>query len=121
MVKSAYLLSKRPEFFGEFRDYLMQLKYSKCGEADNSIKLTADDGAYFLFYDRLDGGIFEECEIPRSAKSQGYRYGFLVECRSEVIFCDIVRSSPPGLDLLVCDSDGKLFKPSELSPETITL
>lgn len=120
-MKSAYLLSKSPAFFREFGNHLMQLDYENCAEASNSLKLTTDSGAYFLFYDRLDGGFFEKHEIPPDAESQGYCYAFLVECRSEVLFCEIVRSSPPDLDLLVCDSDGELYRPNEVSPESIVL
>lgn len=120
-MKGAYLLSKDPAFYEGFTKYLKQLGYHHHGEAKSSIKLTTDNNLYFLFYDRLAGGFFERYEIPLDARSQGYCYGFLVECRSEVLFCEIVSSSPPELDLLVCDSDGALYRPNEVSPESIVL
>jgi hypothetical protein len=75
-----------------------------------------------MFYDRSDEpSSFEEHEIPRKARDLGYCFGYMVECRSESLFCDLVGSAPFDIDILVCDSDGKLFRPRELRPENISL
>lgn len=119
-MKGAYLLSKNAAFFAEFERHLRHFEY-QVDVADNSLKLTLDNGRYLLFYDCLDGKPFEEHEFPSEASLQGYSYAFLVECRSEELFCTIVGSSPPNLDFLVCDSDGQLYLPNELSPDTVVL
>jgi len=119
-MKGAYLLSKNAPFFADYGRYLRQFEH-RLDVANNSLKLTLDDGRYFLFYDCLDGQPFEEHEFPSDARSQGYRYAYLVECRSEELFCEIVGSSPPDLDVLVCDSDGQLYRPNELSPSSVVL
>ncbi len=119
-MKGAFLLSKSGEFFSKYGRYLSQLEH-KLDEADNSLRLTLEDGRYFLFYDCLDGKPFEEDEFPPDARAQGYRFAFLVECRCEELFCAIVEASPPNFDFLVCDSDGQLYRPNELSPDSIVL
>lgn len=119
-MKSACLLAKTPEFFADFAHYLKSLP-GDYQEHINSVKLTLDSNSYFMFYNLLDDGFYEAYEMPPDAISEGYRYSFLVECRSEVDFCRIVGSSPPNLDLLVCDSNGVLYRPNELSPNSIIL
>ncbi len=126
-MKGAILLAKDPGFFAEYRRYLMQFKHEPDGannEPDgpnNSCKVTRHDGMYFMFYDNLDGEPYKENEFPSEARSQGYIYAFLVECRSEELFCEIVGASPPSLDFLVCDSDERLCRPNQLSPDTLSL
>lgn len=119
-MKGAFLLSKNAGFFAEYGQYLRQLPY-KLDVADNSLKLTLDSSRYFLFHDCLDGKPIDEDEFPSEASLQGYRYAFLVECRSEQMFCDIVGACPPDLDFLVCDSNGQLYRHNELSPGSVVL
>ena len=119
-MKSVYLLAKTPSFFDVFNRYLTGLGYDY-DEADNSVKLKFDGGLYFMFYDRIEGCFFEKHEIPSEAHAQGFRFAFLVECRSEELVCDIVGSFPDRSTLLICDSNEALFTPEELSPEKLML
>ena len=119
-MRNAYLLSSDSAMYAEFTRYLRKLTH-KLDEVENSIKITTDDNTYFMLYNRHDGNFFEEHELPSEAMLQGYRFAFLVECRSEKLFCEIVGASPPSLGLLVCDSDARLYRPDELSPDSIGL
>lgn len=60
-------------------------------------------------------------EIPDVAFSAGYRFGYLVECRSESMFCDLIGSIPSDIDVVVCDRDGVVYAPTELRPDSLVL
>ena len=109
-------------FFRSFAERLKQLQHP-FGVADNSIRLCPDGTYPFTFYDRLaEDNFFESHEIPTRLKEQGYLFGFLAECRSETLFCDIMNSvADDELDILIMDSDEQLFRPGQVDPKTIVL
>lgn len=120
-MKGAVILSKDFDFFHAFVGSVYKAGLP-CILAENSIKIIFDNGAYILVYDRTDAGdIFNEFDIPPEAKFSGYNYAFLVECRSEEVFCNVFGDTSLRLDMLICDGNGVLYRPNELSPETIVL
>jgi len=120
-MKGAYILAQDTEIFAPFVDYLKRLELP-FDEADNSIRLYGKGSHSFTFYDRMsERNYFEDHEIPLELKEQGFRYGFLVECRSEALFCEIVNSLPDDFNILVFDGDGELFRPGQLTPDTLIL
>lgn len=126
-MKSALLLSKTEEFCEGFMRYLRQLRSqtssgdSTAYSSQNSVKVALDEKTYFMFYSNISGDKLDDDEIPPEITSQGYCYSFLVECRSEVLFCEIVKSAPSELEFLVFDTNGVIFRPTEVTPEAIFL
>ncbi len=120
-MKSAYLLAKDICFFKAFSDHLKSLGYDYV-DANNSVRLNPTSGPSFTFYDRIEGArFFEDHELPVAASEKGYNYGYLVECRDEAFFCEIVRSATNTIDMVVCDSDGEIYRPDQLNPRTLIL
>lgn len=120
-MKGALILSKSPDFFKEFLRSIDEAGIDYLA-ADNSIKIFPDINPYLIIYDQIGkSGTSDDDELPDEALSEGYKYSFLVECRSEELFTEIFRSSSLSLDILIHDSDGNLFKPSELSADRIVL
>lgn len=119
-MRGATILSKDPGFFDKCVHALSQLNYN-VDIASNSIRLIDCNGAYFLFYDNITGIPWEEDDIPPETLSQGYRHGFLVDCRSEELFCKVIRALPLSLDMLICDADDNLYRQNEVLPESIEL
>jgi hypothetical protein len=120
-MKSAYLLAKNTGFFKAFSDHLKNLGYEYV-DANNSVRLNPTSDPSFTFYDRVEGArFFEDHELPVAASEKGYNYGYLVECRDESYFCEIVGSAPNTIDFVVCDSDGEVYRPEQLDPRTLKL
>lgn len=121
-MKGATLLAKTEKLFEPLAGHLQSLGYSYVGGNEGSIVLDPDREYRFTLYDRpAKPSVFEECEIPEKALRMGYRFGYMVECRSEALFCDVLIRTPPETDIMICDSDGNLFRPNELSPASIRL
>lgn len=121
-MKSAMLLAKNAQLFEAFASYLQGLDFPFVADTKGSVCLHPNGEYKFLFYNRRENpSFFEQYEIPEEAARQGYRYGYLAECRSEQLFCDVVQGTPLEIDILVCDSNSNLFKPSELRPDLIVL
>lgn len=125
-MKGAALLAKHDQFFTEFSEFLKGLGYRYAHDEKSIVLLTDNKMNYFAFSDRpKEPSILERCEIPSQALEAGYRFGYLVDCRSESLFCDIVRAVPPTIDVLVFDNNlddnAALQKPSELNPDTLSL
>ena len=119
-MKGATLLSKSKDAFREISLYLQSLNYPNSGGDQHSIVLDPQGEFPFYFYNRSEGSLFlERFEIPAAAVKAGYLYGYSVECRSESIFCAVLRGLPA--DVLICDSNEKLFMPSELDAESLSL
>jgi len=120
-MKGAVILSKDVSFFAAFANEIGRTKMEHI-LADRSIRILSQDGNYLIVYDRTDeGDIFNEYDVPNEAASKGYVYAYLAECRSEKMFCDVLSSEDLSVDMLICDGDGTLYSPSDLSPETIVL
>jgi len=121
-MKGASLIAKKPDLFPQLVRYLRTLKYSSIGGDFNAIRVAAESGDYFTLYDRNDKqSVFDRYEIPQDAIEQGYRFGYMVECRSETLFCDLLKSAPEELGFIVSDGDGVLFATHELNPDTLSL
>lgn len=120
-MRGAYLLAKDSGFFHGFSSFLKTLGYSY-DEAANSVPLNASGRSYFAFYERMENAsYFEDNEIPAEASEVGYTYGYLVECRDEELFCNVVKSSGTHFDFVVCDGDGVIHRPSEIDPDLLVL
>ncbi len=121
-MKSDILLSKSDDLFGSFAKHLMNLNYPFVGGAERSSCINPDGEFRFMFYNRAETpSFFEKYEIPEEARNLSYKFAYMIECRSEKLFCDIVSSTPSDIDIIVCDSNGVLFRPGELKPNLITL
>lgn len=89
---------------------------------NDSICLNPKNEFRFMFLNRDQYSMhFDVQENPVEARERGYVFGYSVECRSEVLFCQIVHTIPPEIDILICDSNGDLYSPREVSPDTISL
>ena len=120
-MKGALILSKDPDFFRAFVGCIRNSGMRHIA-AENSIKILSADNEYVMVYQRTEvGDVFNEFDIPSQAASSGYQYAFVVECRNERVFCNTIGSEFLHLDMLICDSDGALYWPHELSPESIVL
>ena len=125
-MKSAILLSKTNSLY-DILEYRLQRLYNPNRNAPYGLALRSivvqPEGEFSLYlYDREDEpDFFERNEIPEEALAAGYRYGYLVECRSETVFCTVIRSIASDIDILICDSDASLFRPDQLDPNTISL
>ena len=121
-MKSAFILAKDDQMFPGLAAILKMIGYKYVGGSHDSICLNTDHGCKFTLYNRGSGSnFFEKYEIPEEALHLGYKFGYLVECRSETLFCEIVGRIPPEFDILVCDSNGVLHAPNQLNPNTIIL
>jgi hypothetical protein len=128
-MKGADLISKSTDFYDRFEKYLISIGLDYLGGpesgpagAQKAIRvITADPKIYFAFYDRAGDSITDEHEMPPDVIARGYRYAYPVECRSEELFCNIVRAAPSDLDFLVIDTDEVIFSPTEVSPDTVLL
>lgn len=120
-MKGAVILSKDASFFAAFTNEIgrTEMEYIL---ADRSIRIFSPNGNYLIVYDRTDeGDIFNEYDVPDEAISRGYVYAYLAECRSEKMFCDVLSSEELRVDMLICDGNGTLYSPNDLSAETIVL
>lgn len=125
-MKAAFLLSRTPHLFNEiyahFQNTIQTSGSTLTGSLPKSIRLEVNGDMSFVLYDRETIPSFlEKYEIPSEALMAGYRYGYMVECRSEVHFCSIIRSLPPVIDIMILDSNGTLFTPISLTPNEIIL
>ena len=64
---------------------------------------------------------FDKYELPSIAKKEGYCYSYLVECKNEEFFCEVMKLIAKNFDILICDSDGQLHTTDGLNPDTIFL
>ena len=120
-MKGAYLLAKDTAFFCAFMTDIKTLGYDY-DDSPNSVRLNVTESVYFTFYDRIESAsYFEDHEIPAEASQKGYKYGYLVECRDEELFCKIVRSIGKQIDFVVCDGDGVVFQPDQIDPGLLML
>lgn len=119
-MKSAVILAKSPGFYVPYTGYLKSLGLP-IQESERSIKLCTVDRQYFMFYDRDISGFYEKYEAPKSAIKSGYQYAYLVECRSEELFCKIIGGSPHIHEFIVCDSNGKIHTPVDISTSRLSL
>jgi|GEM_PF-2671794 len=121
-MKGAILLAKSDDLFKPLVRHLQSLGHSYVGGDEGSIVLDPNCEYRFTLYDRSDRpSILEECEIPEQALRLGYRFAYMIECRSEGLFCEVVSRIPAELDILILDNNGDLLKPDELDPTTICL
>ena len=125
-MKSAILLSKTNSLY-DILEYRLQRLYNPnrnapYGLVGRSIRVEPEAGFPLFLFDREDEpDFFERHEIPEEALAAGYRYGYLVECRSETVFCAVIRYIASDIDILICDNDASLFRPDQLDPNTISL
>ena len=128
-MKGADLISKSTDFYDRFEKYLISIGLDYLGGPESgsagvqkAIRVdTADPKIYFAFYHRDEDSLTDEHKLPPDVIARGYRYVYPVECRSEELFCNIVRAAPLDLDFLVIDTDEVVFSPTEVSPDTIIL
>jgi len=119
-VRSAFILAKYPRFFSSLIDELRHAGFQVVTAEQSAMIPIGDDRA--IFYDRnLEPSHFERYELPNQAAEIGFQYGFLVECRNEQWFCEMIRSVGNTLDIMVCDSDGNLFFPSTIRADSLVL
>jgi hypothetical protein len=120
-MKGAMILSRDSNFFCLFKNSVNKSNL-ECIAEDLSIKIFSNNKEYIILYNRnTDDGFFDELDIPHEARFFGYIYSFLIECRSEKFFCDIIGLKSLNLDMLILDANGNLYQPSELSPDKISL
>ena len=123
----ALVLSKTADIFlvikAHLKSHYQSFDNAPDGVTLRSIRLEVDGDTSFIFYDRsLDTDVeLEQCEIPVVALIDGYKFSYLVECRSEDVFCKVLRSIPSSIDILVCDCNEALFRPDELTPGAVSL
>ena len=125
-MKGAMIISKDPEVFQKIVKDIKARVYGKTysDEWVDSFRIDSGDGWMFMLYDRKpedSDEYFEKHEIPWIIKKKGYRFGFFVECRSEVWFCKVLGSVSPDLDIFIVDNSEHIYRPNELSPEKMSL
>jgi hypothetical protein len=128
-MKGAMLLAKTDQLFPAIAVHLQSLGYSftgghpHAGDYKPSIVLNTSSEYKFYLYDtdREDTKAIALFDVPDALMRKGYIHVYLIECRSETLFCDIVSTIPPEVDVLVLDTDGQLFRPHEVSVESIVL
>lgn len=120
-MKSAFLLSRTDDMYGGLVFHFKGLQYRHV-DSPGSVRLWGDNGTLFTLYDRTKSSVFfEQHELPDAARRAGYTFAYMAECRDEGFFCDVVGSVPSSVDIVVCDSDGELYRTDQLDPGTIVL
>jgi hypothetical protein len=123
-MKGALLLSKRDDFDRLVEHYASRARHGSVWSRGSNSAVIHPDDEYRLYLFNLDPWSDDdarECEIPEWVLAQQYRYAYSVECRSESLFCEIIGSTPPEFDILILDTDGVIFRPSELRADTLSL
>lgn len=113
-MKGGAIYSKHADFISKLNASLSKnnITYMSDGK---SVRILSDDDNYILVYGQTGpGDEFYDDEMPLEALQQGYRYYFLADCRSEEFFTKIFGNPALGLEILVSDNNGVIFKPDEL-------
>jgi hypothetical protein len=121
-MKSAFLVAKSSDFPNEASAILLPY-FSKSFEGLGRMQISDPiEGLLTLYKQALQ----QPCElsleqIPEQIAEQCYNNWFLVECRSEKLFCACVQKLNGLLDFMVCDSDANFFMPADVNEQTIVL
>ncbi|NKY40602.1 hypothetical protein [Cellulomonas septica] len=125
-MKGALVLSEDAGLFGVARDVIV----GRGGTAvEDTAQLRGPDGFLLtLFRDEYPGDDFREQpftpadgveDVPQMTQA----HGLPVECRSEVLFVDVVRAiaAAAGRPVWVLDNESVLWAAERLDPATISL
>lgn len=120
-MRGCTILFKRPDFLLDLVTSLERNNIESDGD-EASVRISSSGDAYILFSGRGETSeLVGEEEMPAYVLEQGYDYFFLADCRSEEFFVEIFGNPDLGLDMLIWDNDGAIYRPDQLDAKTLKL
>lgn len=122
-MRGGGIYSKQADFITDLIASLKKNGIEYIGEdGADSLRIISNDDRYILIYGRTGpGDELYDGEMPDNVRKQGYIYYWLADCRSEEFFVEIFGNPNLGVDMLLWDNDGAVYRPDQLDAKTLKL